>query len=113
MRKSAFALVSLIASAAVLHADSQHILRASFPDGTGRSTWKYPAWQKSKTEYAGLCRRWEIVRRGIVVGGLAEEKPRHDMREAGLVVTSDLCPVTPGSFTRLSTSLQFPVMSAA
>jgi hypothetical protein len=28
------------------------------------------------------------------------------MREAGLVISSDLCPVTPGSCTRLSTSLQ-------
>src|SRR2546421_4365282 len=28
------------------------------------------------------------------------------MREAGLVITSDLCPVSPGSCTRLSTSLQ-------
>ena len=35
MKKSAYALVSLTALAAVLHADSQHILRASFPDGTG------------------------------------------------------------------------------
>ena len=35
MKKSAFALVFLTALAAVLHADSQHILRASFPDGTG------------------------------------------------------------------------------
>ena len=35
MKKSAFALVSLIALAAVLHSDSRHILRASFPDGTG------------------------------------------------------------------------------
>ena len=35
MKKSAFALVSLGAFAALLHADSQYILRASFPDGTG------------------------------------------------------------------------------
>jgi hypothetical protein len=28
------------------------------------------------------------------------------MREAGLIISSDLCPVTPGSSTRLSTSLQ-------
>jgi hypothetical protein len=28
------------------------------------------------------------------------EKPRHVFREAGLVITSDLCPVTPGSCTR-------------
>jgi hypothetical protein len=35
MKKSAFVLVSLTALSAVLHADSQHILRASFPDGTG------------------------------------------------------------------------------
>jgi hypothetical protein len=28
------------------------------------------------------------------------------MREAGLVISSDLCPVTPGSCTRLSTSSQ-------
>ena len=35
MKKSSYALVSLTALAAVLHADSQHILRASFPDGTG------------------------------------------------------------------------------
>jgi hypothetical protein len=35
MKKSAFALVSLIALPAVVNADSQHILRASFPDGTG------------------------------------------------------------------------------
>jgi len=34
MKKSTFALVSLTVLAAVLHADSQHILRASFPDGT-------------------------------------------------------------------------------
>jgi hypothetical protein len=27
------------------------------------------------------------------------------MREAGLIISSDLCPVTPGSYTRLSTSL--------
>src|SRR5579871_3375642 len=35
MKKVAFALVSLTALAAVVNADSQHILRASFPDGTG------------------------------------------------------------------------------
>ncbi len=35
MKKSTFALVSLSLLAAVLHADSQHILHASFPDGTG------------------------------------------------------------------------------
>jgi hypothetical protein len=35
MKKSTFALLSLSVLAAVLHADSQHILRASFPDGTG------------------------------------------------------------------------------
>jgi hypothetical protein len=35
MKKSAFVLLFITASAAVLHADSQHILHASFPDGTG------------------------------------------------------------------------------
>lgn len=35
MKKSAFALAYLAALAAVLHADSQRILRASFPDGAG------------------------------------------------------------------------------
>jgi hypothetical protein len=35
MKKNAFGFVSLTVLAAVLHADSQHILRASFPDGTG------------------------------------------------------------------------------
>jgi hypothetical protein len=35
MRESVFAFVSLSALASVLHADSQHILRALFPDGTG------------------------------------------------------------------------------
>jgi hypothetical protein len=35
MKKNAFGFVSLAVLAAVLHADSQHILRASFPDGTG------------------------------------------------------------------------------
>jgi hypothetical protein len=35
MKKSTIALFSLSVLAAVLHADSQHILRASFPDGTG------------------------------------------------------------------------------
>jgi hypothetical protein len=35
MKKSAFALLSLTAWAAVVNAGSQHILRAFFPDGTG------------------------------------------------------------------------------
>jgi hypothetical protein len=35
MKSSVFAWVSVIALAMVLHADSQHILHASFPDGTG------------------------------------------------------------------------------
>jgi hypothetical protein len=35
---------------------------------------------------------------------VVSEKPRHVEREAGLIITSDLCPVTPGSCTRLSTS---------
>jgi hypothetical protein len=35
MKKTAFALVSLTALAAVLQADSRYILHASFPDGTG------------------------------------------------------------------------------
>src|SRR5260370_14814075 len=35
MKKGAFAFVSVIALAAVVNADSQHILRASFADGTG------------------------------------------------------------------------------
>ena len=38
-------------------------------------------------------------------GRAATEKPRHAGREAGLIISSDLCPVTPGSYTRLSTSL--------
>ena len=46
-------------------------------------------------------------------GGNASEKPRHVFREAGLIISSDLCPVTPGSCTRLSTSLQFALMSVA
>jgi hypothetical protein len=33
-------------------------------------------------------------------------EPRHVVREAGLIISSDLRPVTPGSSTRLSTSLQ-------
>jgi hypothetical protein len=40
-----------------------------------------------------------------LLGG--SEKPRHVVREAGLVITSDLRPVTPGSSPRLSTSLQW------
>ena len=43
----------------------------------------------------------------------AKEKPRHVFREAGLIISSDLRPATPGSSTRLSTSLQFASMSAA
>ena len=43
----------------------------------------------------------------------ASEKPRHVFREAGLIISSDLCPVTPGSSTRLSTSLQFALMQSA
>ena len=35
MKKSVLALVSFIALSTALHAGSQHILRASFPDGTG------------------------------------------------------------------------------
>ena len=35
----------------------------------------------------------------------ASEKPRHDAREAGLVITADLCPVKPGLSTGLSASL--------
>jgi hypothetical protein len=35
---------------------------------------------------------------------VVSEKPRHVEREAGLIITFDLCPVTPGSYTRLSTS---------
>lgn len=35
MKKSAFTLVFITAFATLLRADSQHILRASFPDGTG------------------------------------------------------------------------------
>jgi hypothetical protein len=35
MKKSTFTLVSLTVLAAILHAGSQHILHASFPDGTG------------------------------------------------------------------------------
>jgi hypothetical protein len=35
MKNSVFALVFFTALATLLHADSQHILRASFPDGTG------------------------------------------------------------------------------
>ena len=47
---------------------------------------------------------------GSFMGG--NEKPRHVVREAGLVITSDLCPVTPGSSTRSSTSLQSIRLSA-
>ena len=54
------------------------------------------------------------VRGGDCFGGVegqgrwaVSEKPRHVFREAGLIISSDLCPVTPGSCTRLSTSLQF------
>jgi len=35
MKKTVIALMSLTALASALHADSQHILRALFPDGTG------------------------------------------------------------------------------
>ena len=35
----------------------------------------------------------------------ASEKPRHVEREAGLIITSDFCPVTPGSYTRRLASL--------
>ena len=52
MKKSAYALVSLTALAAVLHADSQHILRASFPDGTGLEIFKRPVLRRS-TQKAG------------------------------------------------------------
>ena len=35
MKRNAFVLLIVTAFATVLHADSQHILHASFPDGTG------------------------------------------------------------------------------
>jgi hypothetical protein len=41
------------------------------------------------------------------------EKPRHVMREVGLIISSDLCPVMPGSCTRLSTSLQIHDVQSA
>jgi hypothetical protein len=46
----------------------------------------------------------------VSVGLGGSEKPRHDAREAGLVVISDLCPVTLGLSARLSTSLQSYVL---
>src|SRR5688572_20229214 len=46
------------------------------------------------------------AKRRLQVPQPQNEKPRHVAREAGLVITFDLCPVTPGSCTRLSTSLQ-------
>jgi len=32
--------------------------------------------------------------------GHASEKPRHDAREAGLIITADCCPISSGSWTR-------------
>ena len=47
-----------------------------------------------------------LDRTGAGLNRAEYEKPRHVFREAGLIISSDLCPVTPGSSTRLSTSLQ-------
>jgi hypothetical protein len=41
------------------------------------------------------------------------EGPRHAIREAGLIITSDLCPVTPGSYTRREASLVISSFSCA
>jgi hypothetical protein len=41
------------------------------------------------------------------------EGPRHAIREAGLIITSDLCPVTPGSYTRREASLVISSVSCA
>ena len=60
-----------------------------------------PAFLTRKRRAERAVERWSLA-----AGGQASERPRHAEREAGLVITSDLCPAMPGSWTRLSTSLQ-------
>jgi len=59
--------------------------------------------RRTSAEY--VFRAYALFDMCLFFGG--SEKPRHVVREAGLVITSDFRPVTPGSSTRLSTSLQW------
>ena len=47
------------------------------------------------TQLEVMARKGSILLRGR--GRISNEKPRHVAREAGLIITSDLCPATPGS----------------
>ena len=49
--------------------------------------------------------RWLL----LTVGPTRMEKPRHAKHEAGLIITSDLRPARPGSYTRRLASLEISI----